>query len=161
MGGFRLDVLRIFYAVNDHTESLAMKKHIISVSKHDLTRCSSCNQHHHIDRSLDDQALLALTCGFCGGRLIGASQSKGMAHFAASRTSKLAMGLLGASLTFTACKDDEVVENPTGGVMMSQEVERRCPSGLSGGAVVGVRGRRGDEGWEDQGVGGGVGDDEE
>ena len=78
---FSLGLACNFYADNDYTESLAMKKHIISVSKHDLTRCSSCNQHHHIDRSLDDQALLELTCDFCGGRLIGASQSKGMAHF--------------------------------------------------------------------------------
>ena len=114
-----------------------MKKHIISVSKHNLTRCSSCNQHHQIDRSLDDQALLALTCDFCGGRLIGSSQPTGIAHFATSRTSKLAMGLLGASLTFSACKEDEAVES-TGGSVMMQPAGEPSMEALYGGPPAGI-----------------------
>jgi hypothetical protein len=92
-----------------------MKKHIISVSKQDLTRCSSCSRHHQIDRGLDQPALLALKCDFCGRQLIGADTSSSMAQ---SRTSRLAMGLLGASLAFGGCQDDETVESSGGTMMM-------------------------------------------
>ena len=103
-----------------------MKKHIISVSKQDLTRCSSCSRHHQIDRGLDQQALLALKCDFCGGQLIGAAAPSPLVQ---SRTSRLAMGLLGASLAFGACQEDETVENSGGAMMM--------PAGESAGETAG------------------------
>lgn len=96
-----------------------MKKHVISVSRHNLTRCSSCARHHEIDRSLDESELLALRCGFCGQSIIGAANS---VPVRASRSSRIALGLLSASLTFTACDDeDEVIEQPIAGAQAGVE----------------------------------------
>ena len=97
-----------------------MKKHIISVSKSQLTRCSSCGRHHHIDSGLENHEFFELKCDFCGGQLINPNATiKPASKF--SRSSKIALGLLSASLTFSACDDeDEVVVN-NAGVMAGTE----------------------------------------
>jgi hypothetical protein len=63
---------------------------------------------------LSSAELFALECTFCGGQLISnTTVPKAASKF--SRTSKLALGLLSASLSFGACDDeDEVVENTAG-----------------------------------------------
>ena len=95
-----------------------MKKHIIAVSKHHLTRCVSCSRHHKLDINLSSDELLALTCEFCGESLISVS-SQPLPHSSFSRSSKLALGLLSASLTFGGCDDeDEVNEHHAGTEMM-------------------------------------------
>lgn len=105
-----------------------MKSHKIAVSRHDLTRCASCGRHHHIDRTLDALELWALTCDFCGGQLLK-SDTRHDAHLNiepqrapkqrfASRSSKIALSLLGASLTMSACEDDEPVTRSQAGVDM-------------------------------------------
>lgn len=91
-------------------ESLPMKKVKIKVSHQDLTRCQSCGRHHNIDRSLSSAELLLLACDFCGELLIG-DQTQERPRLKVSslsaRSSKLAMGLLGASLMFGGCDDDD------------------------------------------------------
>ena len=77
-----------------------MKKHIISVSKYQMTRCASCSRHHKLDTSLSSEELLELSCDFCGGSLIRVQQQAVKSPF--SHSSKLAMGLLSASLAFGA-----------------------------------------------------------
>ncbi len=82
-----------------------MKKHTISVSSHDLTRCSHCARHQQIDRTLDDSELLALRCHFCHEILITSTLTSAPTNSAKfGRSSKLAIGLLSASLSFTACE---------------------------------------------------------
>ena len=78
-----------------------MKKHVISVSSHDLTRCSHCSRHQQIDRGLSSEELLALKCHFCHAPLIASNQAS---TSRLGRTSKLAIGLLSASLSFTAVR---------------------------------------------------------
>ena len=97
-----------------------MKRHIISVSRHNLTRCSGCARHHEIDRSLSESELLSLSCEFCGQRLIGAEVAHSPARV--SRSSKIAMGLLSASLAFTGCDDDEVIDQPAAGTEAGVEM---------------------------------------
>jgi hypothetical protein len=105
-----------------------MKSHKISVSRHDLTRCASCSRHHHIDRTLDAKELWVLTCDFCGGQLLH-HEARHDTHFNArpeiakrqlfgARSSKIALGLLGASLTMAACEDEEPVNRASAGVDM-------------------------------------------
>ena len=97
-----------------------MKKHQISVSRHNLTRCSGCGRHHQIETSLSSQELLELECEFCGSKIIGGPS---LTRASTSRTSKIAMGLLSASLAFSACDDDdEVVDNPPAGEMAGTEI---------------------------------------
>ena len=95
-----------------------MKKHIIAVSKQNLTRCASCSRHHKLDVNLSSDELLELLCDFCGGSLIRLpNQSMTTSPF--SRSSKLALGLLSASLAFGGCDDeDEVIEQNAGTEMM-------------------------------------------
>ena len=119
-----------------------MKKHTISVSKHNLTRCSACGRHHEIDRDLSEAALLKLDCQFCGLRLIGSTEPKPVR---ASRSAKLALGLLSASLTLTGCDDDEPVERSAAGVEMIEAganmpmpVYGEFPAGVEAGAGAGV-----------------------
>ena len=88
-----------------------MKKHVISVSSHDLTRCSHCSRHQQIDRSLSSEELLALKCHFCHAPLIASNNSD---TTRLGRSSKLAIGLLSASLSFTACENSTESE-PSGG----------------------------------------------
>ena len=94
-----------------------MKKDIISiaVSSDNLTRCSSCSRHNHIDRELGTAELLSLNCVFCGESLINkAAKPTKVNPF--SRSAKLSIGLLSASLVFGACDDDdEVIEGPSAG----------------------------------------------
>jgi len=87
-------------------------KHVITVSKQNLTRCAGCGRHHELDRDLPEAELLKLDCQFCGERLIGSSRVK---PARLSRSAKLAMGLLSASLTMAGCDDDDPIENPNNG----------------------------------------------
>ena len=92
-----------------------MKKHIISVSSHDLTRCSHCARHQQIDCMLDDLELLAFKCHFCHATLITSTLTSAPANAAKfGRSSKLAIGLLSASLSFTACEKSSE-DGSTGG----------------------------------------------
>ena len=111
-----------------------MKRHIISVSRHNLTRCSGCARHHEIDRSLSESELLSLNCDFCGQRLIGAAVAPSPAKV--SRSSKIAMGLLSASLAFTGCDDDEVSDQPVAGTEAG--VEMRTAGDISEMPLYGV-----------------------
>ena len=114
-----------------------MKKHIISVSKQDFTRCSSCSRHHQIERGLNSESLLSLECNFCGGQLIGGTVPSGRVNMVHSRTSRLAMGLLGASLTFSACQKDETIEEPSGGSVMMMEAGEAITQALYGATPAG------------------------
>jgi len=94
-----------------------MKKIHIKVSQQNLTRCRSCSRHHAIDRVLSGAELLLLSCDFCGEQLIGDQSRKPhqlRVTGLGARSSKLAMGLLGAGLLLGGCDDDETVE-PNGG----------------------------------------------
>lgn len=97
-----------------------MKQHKISVSSQDLTRCAGCSRHHHIDRSLSAVELWELKCDFCGEKLLNGHQSDAHNSTAplrvkrehlGARSSKIALGLLGASLSMSACTPDEPVTN--------------------------------------------------
>ena len=119
-----------------------MKKHTISVSRHNLTRCSACGRHHEVDRSLSEVELLKLDCQFCGLRLIGSTEPKPVRG---SRSAKLALGLLSAGLTLAGCDDDETVENATAGVEMIEAgadmpmpVYGEFPAGEEAGAEAGA-----------------------
>ena len=97
-----------------------MKKHVISISRHNLTRCSGCGRHHQIDQTLSSEELLGLDCEFCGSKIIGSSVPT---RASGSRTSKIAMGLLSASLAFSACDDDdEVVTDSNAGTEAAGEM---------------------------------------
>ena len=95
-----------------------MKKRIITVSNHHMTRCASCSRHHKLDINLNSEALLDLSCNFCGGPLIDVNSGSTL-RLSSSRSSKLALGLLSASLAFGACDDDEeIIEQNAGNEMV-------------------------------------------
>ncbi len=112
-----------------------MKK-IIAVSKDSLTRCNTCARHHQVDSSLSSAELFALECTFCGGQLISnTAVSQTASKF--SKTSKLALGLLSASLSFGACDDeDEVIENTPGTKVI--DTPTGMVESLYGGPPVGI-----------------------
>ena len=124
-----------------------MKKHVISVSSHDLTRCSHCSRHQQIDRSLSSEELLALKCHFCHAPLIASNQAS---TSRLGRTSKLAIGLLSASLSFTACENSTEEEQVQAGEMAGVDIVEA--GDLVGAPEYGAPPVAGEEGGEMAGV---------
>jgi hypothetical protein len=92
-----------------------MRHFNILISRQNLTRCHSCSRHHNVDAEWTNDELIKLTCTFCGGQLI-TGNAQPAHHTRLSRSSRLALGLLSASLTFGACDDeDEVINNSASG----------------------------------------------
>ena len=129
-----------------------MKKHVIAVSSHDLTRCVHCSRHQQIDRNLSSAELLALKCHFCHEPLIN---NAGSHVTRPNRSSKLAIGLLSASLSLTACESSSeepmsggeqiqagdmagVEMVPAGDYMSQPEYGAPPPAGMEAGDMAGV-----------------------
>lgn len=109
-----------------------MKTKKVWVSRHQLTRCASCGRHHQIDDQLSAAELLKLSCDFCDGQLIIASaHAEGLERASAwsGRSSKIAMGLLSASLTMSACEPSEEVETSAGDTPVAGEVAGEISAG--------------------------------
>lgn len=108
-----------------------MSNQKIFVSRHDLTRCAGCGRHHEIDRTLSNAELRSLSCTFCGDFLIQSSSTQlKRASSLGVRSSRLAMGLLGASLSLTACDDEEVIEGKGGQVAGTEIIMAGEPIGM-------------------------------
>jgi hypothetical protein len=90
-----------------------MRQFNILVSKQNLTRCHSCSRHHKLDSEWTNDELSEQSCIFCGGQLI-TRNTQSAHHTRLSRSSRLALGLLSASLTFGACDDEDEVINNSG-----------------------------------------------